>query len=226
MMSLSLTPRLTLSALAIAFVPATALLHSAPAAAPSTSRYRVTITNVTRGQIFSPSLAIAHGDGASLFSLGHPASAGLTQLAEEGDPSQLAAMMSANPAVTDLRTNGAPIMPGASAEILVAAEDDDAISVAGMLVTTNDAIFAVRAIPVPLHGETVVFALAYDAGTEANSENCAFIPGPPCGNGGSHDPAQAEGYVHVHAGIHGIGGLDASMFDWNGPVAEVRIERL
>jgi len=38
-----------------------------------------------------------------------------------------------------------------------------------------------------------------------------------------------EGYIHVHAGIHGIGGpggLDEATFDWRNPVVEVTIERI
>jgi hypothetical protein len=38
-----------------------------------------------------------------------------------------------------------------------------------------------------------------------------------------------EGYIHVHAGIHGIGGmdgLDPATFDWRNPVVEVTIERV
>jgi hypothetical protein len=73
---------------------------------------------------------------------------------------------------------------------------------------------------------TVVNATAYDAGSEANSEDCDFIPGPPCGNGGVRDTDGAEGYVYIHSGIHGIGGLDPAEFDWLNPVATVKIERV
>ena len=46
---------------------------------------------------------------------------------------------------------------------------------------------------------------AYDPGSEANSESCACIPGPPRGNH-LRDQAKAEGFVHAHAGIHGGNG--------------------
>ena len=35
----------------------------------------------------------------------------------------------------------------------------------------------------------------------------------------------AEGYVYVHSGIHGIGGVDPSVWDWNNPVALITIEQ-
>jgi hypothetical protein len=75
-------------------------------------------------------------------------------------------------------------------------------------------------------GEKTFAADPYDAGSEANSEFCEFIPGPPCENPGVRDTANAEGYVHIHAGIHGIGDLDASMFDWHNPVAEITIRSI
>ena len=96
-----------------------------------------------------------------------------------------------------------------------------------MLVSTNDAFFAINGVAAPRgNASTTVFARAYDAGTEANSEDCAWIPGPPCGNGGAHDPSPSEGYVHVHAGVHGIGSLVPADHDWRDAVARVHIERM
>ena len=64
-----------------------------------------------------------------------------------------------------------------------------------------------------------------DSGSEANSESCACIPGPPCGNH-LHDRAKAEGFVHAHAGIHGGNGsgLDPATHDWRDPVARLSIK--
>lgn len=72
----------------------------------------------------------------------------------------------------------------------------------------------------------MVEAEAYDAGSEANSESCTYIPGPPCGNAEVRDTGDAEGFVHVHAGVHGIGDLDPAMHDWRNPVAEITIKRV
>jgi len=211
----------------LAVAGALALSREAPAGPPAAQHYRVTITNVTRGQIFSPAVVVTHSDAASLFALGSPASAGLAQLAEEGDASGVVAMMSANPEVTDVTVDeGGALMPGATTSVMIRGKPTDLVSVAGMLVSTNDAFYAVAGAPTPQHGAETRRASAYDAGSEANSEDCAYIPGPPCGNGGAHDPAVAEGYVHVHAGVHGIGSLDAAQLDWRGAVAVVRIERL
>jgi hypothetical protein len=68
-------------------------------------------------------------------------------------------------------------------------------------------------------------APAWDAGTEANTEDCHFIPGPPCGNRFVRDPDGAEGIVRIHSGIHGTGDLNPAMLDWRNPVAMVSIAR-
>ena len=99
------------------------------------------------------------------------------------------------------------------------------VSILGMLVTTNDAFFAVRTVRVPSRGDMKVMANAYDAGSERNSEDCDFIPGPPCDSADRRDTAGAEGFVHTHAGIHGLGDLDPAVNDWRNPVAEIHIER-
>ena len=47
--------------------------------------YEVTITNLTRGSLFTPILVASHRSGVSLFALGEPASAELAMLAEGGN---------------------------------------------------------------------------------------------------------------------------------------------
>lgn len=62
-------------------------------------------------------------------------------------------------------------------------------------------------------------------------ELCASIPGPfftECGGpgGGAVVVRGEEGYVHIHAGIHGIGDMNAAMRDWRNPVAMITIRRI
>ncbi|CAM2070057.1 Fasciclin domain-containing protein [Sulfidibacter corallicola] len=200
------------------------------------TQYRVTITNLTRGQVFSPPIAVVHADDISLFQLGQPASGTLRTMAEDGNAQPLADELAPLDLVYDVQVASDPLPPGQSVMIRVtAAGRYNYISVAGMLVSTNDAFFAAE-IRRPASFDNYVkqagdhramaHALAYDAGTEANSESCDFIPGPPCGSGGAPDPGGAEGYVYVSNGIHGIGGLDRATYDWRGPVALVTVERM
>jgi len=190
-------------------------------------RYAVTITNLTRGQVITPPVVIVHNEDFRLFTFGEPAIPELAALAEDGDTGLILELPSTVPSVWRTAVAAGPILPGTSVTVEVAVRENFRyLSVAGMLASSNDAFFAVRGETVPAVGERVVEAEAYDAGSEENRESCEHIPGPPCGNPFIRNTAGAEGYVHVHAGIHGIGDLAPEEFDWRNPVAEVVIAPL
>ena len=188
--------------------------------------YTITITNITRGQILAPPAVIAHNDDFKLFTLGSPASSELATLAEEGNASPLLSAVASMPSVYRTAVGTGGIMPGTSMTIEIeTTKKFSEISVAAMLVSTNDGFMAVRGMQAPMRGGVTTEAAAYDAGSEANSENCAFVPGPPCGSH-VHDSAPSEGYVYVHSGIHGVGGLTPALHDWRNPVAQIEIKRI
>lgn len=197
-------------------------------AADNGRTYAVTITNITRGQVISPPVVFSHKEGFHLFDLGTPASDALAQLAEDAATDVLEAELLSSGAVHDVVVAAGPIPPGASVTVEVNARGAYFfVSAAGMLVTTNDAFFAVRNLRLPWwKGTQSAEAEAYDAGSETNTELCESIPGPPCGSAGVRDTGGAEGYVHVHAGIHGVGDLAPEAFDWRNPVAHVEISRV
>jgi hypothetical protein len=235
-----------------AFLATTVLTLTSTFAAQPTNpgQYEVTVTNLTRGQRFTPILVATHKQGVRLFELGSPASAQLRTLAEEGDTGPLAALLASMPEVKDVVTSTPPppasnlIDPGESVTLPVETSGGfDHVSLAAMLIPTNDAFFALNGVEGPRgNSELTIFVPAYDAGTEANDESCGSIPGPgfiecvtpsnPDGNGGGAMIGGGEGYVHIHAGIHGEGGglsssnLNASLRDWRNPVAKVTIRRV
>ncbi len=198
--------------------------------------FEVTVTNLTRGQIISPPVVYTHNRKLEpLFKPGSPASAELAAIAEDAVNDPLIDSLSGNPNVKDVQTlfgAGGPILPGESASVEVGAGGHFRfVTVVAMLVSTNDAFFALNGVRGPGHGSSMHRSPAYDAGSEANNEDCAFIPGPPCGNAGVRDGAGAEGYVHIHAGIHGIGpqggpSIVPEEHDWRNPVARIEIRRL
>jgi len=195
------------------------------------TQYEVTITNLTGGQIFSPALIATHRAGfGGIYKLGAPASGELAQVAEDAVNGPLEAALLGDPKVLSVVTltgAGGPIMPGETATVLVTSKIGfPRISLVGMLVTTNDAFYGMNGTIMPASGGKTVFLRAYDAGTETNTETCVLIPGPPCGNIGQRDVAGAEGYVHVHSGIHGVGDLNPVDADWNNPVAKVTSHRV
>ncbi|MGH8251057.1 MAG: spondin domain-containing protein [Steroidobacteraceae bacterium] len=194
----------------------------------------ITVTNLTRGQQFTPILVASHRAGVRLFELGQPASPGLQIVAEEGDVAPLTAELLAMPGVLDVTNSGALLDPGASVKIRVRAHDRfNRVSVAAMLIPTNDTFFAVNGARVPhdQYQPQVLTSVAYDSGSERNDELCTSIPGPffiECGGpgGGAAPAGDEEGYVHVHAGIHGVGDIKAAQRDWRNPVARITIRRV
>jgi Spondin_N len=210
------------------------LMASASAYASHANRtYEVEVTNITKGQTFTPLLVVTHHPDISLFTLGEPASAELATIAESGNIAPLRAILdSATDLVADTNTNGGLLLPGQSTVIEISGGSQlDHLSIAGMLIPTNDAFVAINSIELPNNllptsaNVSVVLANAYDAGSEANDELCANIPGPTCGDM-DNSGDEGEGYVYIGNGIHGVGDLDEAEYDWNNPVARVVIRRI
>jgi len=201
----------------------TAVLAAGPAA------YHVTITNLTHSIDFTPILVASHRRPASFFELGAPAGDELSAVAEAGDLGPLTALLEADPQVVDVQNSGGLLGPGDSVTVIVdAAHGAKYISLAAMLLPTNDGFIALDGVRAGEGRAAVYFSPGYDAGTEANDEWCVNIPGPTCGGVGLSPGANPgdEGYVHVHRGIHGIGDLAAATYDWRNPVARITIVRV
>jgi hypothetical protein len=210
-----------------------AFLAGSLALAENPQQYEITITNLTRGQTFTPVMVASHKAGVTIFELGSAASVPLEILAEDGATAPLESLLLSNPDVRDTTNSGPPpegfVLPGASKTLTVeAGAGFDHLSLAAMLIPTNDGFVALNGIEAPVGNKTLtVFAPAYDAGTEANDELCASIPGPPCfGEGFNASREGAEGFVHIHAGIQGVGDLDPAVRDWQNPVARITIRRI
>ncbi len=192
-------------------------------------RFEVVVTNLTRDQRFTPILVASHRRGVSLFELGRQASPELARVAEEGNTGPLKDLLEGDTRVLDVEVGPGLLAPGESRTIVVNTRGPfDRLSVVSMLIPTNDAFFAANAVKADR--SIVIFSPAYDAGSETNDELCASIPGPDFAEcGGPGDGAEViggeEGFVHIHAGIHGIGDFDASARDWRNPVARISITR-
>ncbi len=194
---------------------------------PKQRLVEVTITNLTYNQVFSPPLAVNHRRNIALFEAGEPASDGIATMAEGGDVSVILSSLEGNRSVYGTATADGPVMPGKSTTFTLETNRYGRLSTVAMLVNTNDAFLALDTVYVPhRRGHTVTYyANAYDAGSEINDELCSNIPGPACGGEGV-SAADGEGFVHIHRGMHGIGNLTASEYDWRNPVAKITIKRL
>jgi hypothetical protein len=194
-----------------------------------THTYAVEITNITAGQSFTPLLVATHSADVSFFELGQEPSADLADLAEGGATGGLQATLDSLPEyVMDTTTSGMTLIgPGESVTVYVTASKDfDRLSLAGMLLPTNDTFVAINSMSLPKKNASAL-ALAYDAGSEMNDELCLNIPGPQCGGAGTpFSMGLAEGYVHISRGISGEGDLAASAYDWRNAVARVSVSRM
>jgi hypothetical protein len=189
--------------------------------------FEVTITNITAGQVLTPPLTFTHNSQISLFKVGQQAPEYLAPLAEDGN-SGIFSGIDALPQVNSVNIAEGPILPGQSITFNIDANAEyPLITVAGMLASSNDALLSIHDQKLDFSFDSSTYnGVVYDAGTERNSENCDFIPGPPCGNGGVRDTDGAEGFVHIHSGIHGIDSLSPEKYSWNNPAAHINIKRV
>ena len=199
---------------------------SGQALASDNGQYKITITNLMRGSLLTPALAVSHKRGVNVFTEGAPASDALAQLAEGGDTMPLKeSLFSTGKAYGS--ANSGPVLPGHSVTMMVPVNRDARrISLVSMVLPTNDGFIALNGVMGPKKGRTKTYYVpAHDAGSELNDEHCVNIPGPHCGGAG-YNAAGGEGYVHIHAGIHGGGDLVAADYDWRNPVARITVEHV
>ena len=202
---------------------------SAAAPASGDKTYHVTITNLTHSITFTPILVASHRRPVSIFELGALASDDLSAIAEGGDIGPLTTTLEGNADVIDVQNSGDLLLPGQSVTVIVSAEHGaKMISIASMMLPTNDGFIALDSVAVSKRGATF-YSPAYDAGSEANDELCINIPGPTCGGVGPSPGMMNDGdenYVHVHRGTHGIADLEAHVYDWRNPVARITVTKV
>ena len=206
---------------------------------PAMASFDVTVSNLTNSQPLSPVAVVAHVDGYSAFEVGTAATLGLEVLAEGGDNSEFIAEADADANVLATASGAGPIGPAGQETIRIEVFESDVasleISTSTMLVNTNDAITMLNALDVSglAAGESMtVRTIAYDAGTEANSEEAIHIPGP-AGGGEGFNAARDDiaDRVAMHVGVvsqdDGFASSDLTgQHKFDNAVAAVRIERI
>jgi hypothetical protein len=205
--------------------------------------FEVTITNLTAGQPLSPAALVIHRSDWRAFTLGEPASSGLEVLAEDGSNGDFVAEAEADSLVLATASGTGAIGPGSSEQLSISASststglaDGLRLTWAAMPINTNDGLAAVSGVnlqDLAVGDSQTLFAISYDAGTEANSETADTIPGPAASglaegfNAARDDVRDA---VYIHSGVvTQDDGLSSSTLDgtarWDNPIASIRIER-
>jgi hypothetical protein len=236
--------RIAPRAIVAALIAVGAFAASASAAPPITA-WHIKITNLTAGQPMSPPLWAVHNNKTHLWQLGHQATNGATLIAEDAAAAPLAALLQTDPdylvsalalpPITDPVTPP-PIPPGGTREFDLGTRGKfDRVSMMWMLVRSNDAFTGIDSLHVGADNgkkgkksnkkklkDRNITVGAYDAGTEKNNEQGAFIPGPPFGHMFVRD--QDAQFIAPHPGLRADGEL--AQYAWTGPVARIEITRI
>lgn len=236
--------RTILATAATALAASAALaLPASSAAAPGVHTYRVTITNITKGQPLSPPLVVTNYGNGQIFRNGRAANWGVQQIAENGNNTPLYESFLQDQKdgyVTDVQRAAAPLVPkGSPADAMldqrvvltIRARSTDRISFISMLACSNDGFAGINAGRLPrAKGRTVrIPVFDYDAGTEENTEDFADLPSAcqgaigvksTLGAAGTYatDWSLAEdGVVSRHDGVFGASddGLVPDVHDWS-----------
>lgn len=207
-------------------------------AGPFQGTFRVTIHNLTEGQPLSPPVAATHRPSVKLFEVGTLASPEIEAIAEDGNQVPAVDLLSSSPRVNDVVDLGAPILAGESASFEIVARPGERLSLATMLICTNDGFTGLNGVRLPRAGSAVFETNAYDAGTEDNTQNSPDIV-DPCSalgpvlldgddNGNENDAVDTNPpqVIHHHPGIHGSGDLDPELHGWTNPVTRIVVERI
>lgn len=191
--------------------------------------YRIEMVNLTAAQPLSPLSIITQTEGKQ-WQVGMPASIAVEKLAEGGDNTD----WFAQPAVVNRAGSDGPIPPGQSTTVeITSTAEGRMLSMAAMLVNTNDAFVGVTGIDlndISIHTPLTLYLPALDAGTEANSEAPGSIPGPADGGEGYNADRDDVDYVANHMGIISKpGGLESSTLGpehrFDNPVVKITISR-
>ncbi len=167
----------------------------------------------------SPGVFAVHSMADPLFTEGEPDRGdGLEAIAEDGDPSSLAAALAAD---GEIAASGAfntpvgaagpgPLLPGGSYEFTFEASEGESLSFATMFVASNDLFYAPDGAGIslfsggsPVSGDVTGQILLWDAGTEVNErpgvgdDQVMFQSGPDTGPDENGDVVEVDdGYTY------------------------------
>ncbi len=189
--------------------------------------FSVTIQNLAAGQPLSPPIVATHKGGIRIFRVGRDASSELEDIARDGNQMPLYDLLTGSRHVWDVVDVGAPLTPSGSlaggftdsVSFMIQARDDDKLSLASMMICTNDGFVGLDRGKLPEKGSSVFILHGYDAGVEDNTEMSADIVdacsalgsvplnGDPNGNINGAVDTIPRGVIMAHGGILGAGDL-------------------
>jgi hypothetical protein len=216
--------------------------------------YRVTLVNLTDGQPFSPPVAATHDRGIHMFQVGELASDELAAIAQGGNQVPMFNLFKGAPGVTEAVDIGVPLTrtgtvadppgpPGPfvdSATFEITGRPGDRLSLATMLICTNDGFLGLDSARLPRHGARAFLINGYDAGRENNTQLSEHLVDPCTDLGPVPLPGDPDGNldtgavlttppvrIHHHPNIQtGVGELSPAAHGWKDPVAVAVVSRI
>ncbi len=196
------------------------------------AEFEVTLENLSpatgpgASQPFAPPVMATHTPLFHIFRMHRFASDELRQIAEDAVSGPMLDMLNNSDFVYDIVAGSSgPIFPGTMQKFVIKTKIPFVkFSLVSMLVNTNDAFTGIDGARLPLWGSRTYYLKTFDAGTEANTELKAHIPGPCCGS--PHVRVPTHKRIKKHKGILGVGDLDPAVFGWDNPVAKLTITRI
>jgi hypothetical protein len=211
-------------------------------------QYRVTVTNLTEGQPFTPPAVALHQPTVEVFSVGEPANEAVRQIAENGNLDPLVSLIDQTPEIRAAGVGDAPLVPRTDPGdtgnpyyamfTLSADESATHLTFISMLVATNDGFVGLDTVELPEHvnESRTLHADGYDAGTEQNTERFDDMV-PPAqsligggeaegGTGESNPDIAEDDVIRPHGGILGVGDLSPDVYGWDEPAAAVHVEKI
>jgi hypothetical protein len=210
--------------------------------------YRVTLVNLTDGQPFSPPVAATHDRSMRMFRVGDLASDELAAIAQAGNQGPMFNLFNGSDEVTDTVDVGRPLtrvgtVVGSfvdTATFEITAERGDRLSLATMLICTNDGFLGLDAVRLPSHGARAFLINGYDAGRENNTQDSEHLVDPCTDLGPRPLPGDPDGNlddgavltnppmrIHHHPNIQdGVGELTVADHGWKDPVAVAVVSRI
>jgi hypothetical protein len=181
-----------------------------------------------------------------MFQVGQLATDELAAIAQDGDELPMFNLFDGAPGVTQVVDVGRPLTTHGkvvgsftdTVQFEIRANPHDRLSLATMLICTNDGFLGLDAVKLPKQGSEAFFLNGYDAGREQNTEQsvdlvdpCSalgptVLPGDPDGNEDAAVATIPADVIHHHPNIQGNGELSVAQHGWTDPVAKVTIERL
>lgn len=192
-------------------------------ASASDDDMKVSITNISNVVFTPPIVALCKKRILPIAKVGLPASDELEALAEGGDTSLLAGIFESNNC--SYTSASAPVLPGETVSLELPGRNKSYLHIASMLLPTNDGFIYTSGKKVKQIKRKGSLSLkSYDAGTEFNDELCANIPGPQCGGEGFNGARETNNFVKPHPGIQGVADVSAATYNWEEPVAYIKVQ--